>query len=532
MELLFSGGQQSIARYIIAILVVGLALLWPKWQRSRQIRNFKRRHNCAETKKYPHQDVLGTDLARLRAQAVQEGRLFKLYKSQFDVYGKTFSETWRGKTLFNTTEPANVQHVAALAAEDFSKDPDREIAQWPLLGPSIFSNGPAWSLSRELVKPIFARAELSDLDYFASCVDKFLELLPERGETFDIQPLTHRLVCCRYGPQRTFGCSANISGTQFLDTSMKFIFGRSLNALTQGGSAESVEFTEAFTTGLKGVSARRDAPWFQFQYQRFIEDSAWKKVYKIVHRFVDKQVQLALRDTAKEDPDSALLGQRKHYILLHEMAKHIRDPIALRYHVLGFFMPARDATSRLVANATFQLARHPNEWTKLRRISLELGDAPLSFEKLKQLAEFRYVLHETIRTVGPAARIWRVAVRDTVLPLGGGEDQTQPVFVPRDSPVVLGTWCMNHDRDIWSDDAEEFRPDRFVGRKMTWEFLPFYGGPRICPAAQQAMTQATYVLVRLTQKFEMIENRDSEWEFLQLIKMGVESMNGAKIAFK
>ncbi|KAJ8064446.1 hypothetical protein OCU04_006784 [Sclerotinia nivalis] len=512
MELsLYTGsGQQLVGRCIIVTVVIAFGLLLPKWKRSRNIRNLKRRHNCAETNKYPHQDVLGTDLARIRAQAVQEGHLFRLYKSQFDTYGKTFSEVWRGTTLFNTTEPANIQHVAALAAEDFGKDPDREIAQWPLLGPSIFSDGPAWSLSRELVKPIFARAELSDLDFFASCVDKFLELLPEKGETFDIQPLLHRL---------------------FLDSSMDFIFGRSLNALQAEASPESVEFTEAFTTGLKEVSARRDAPWFQFHYQRFIEGPTWKKAYKTVHRFVDRQVQLALLDTAKEEAND-VQSERKRYVLLHEMAKQIRDPIALRYHVLGFFAPARDVTSRLVANALFQLARHPNEWTKLRRISLELGDAPLSFGKLKQLAEFRYVLQETIRTVGPAARIWRAAVRDTILPRGGGDDQTQPVFIPRGSPVVLGTWCMNHDSDIWGDDVEMFRPDRFIGRKMNWEFLPFYGGPRICPAQQQAMTQAAYVLVRLTQMFEIIENRDPEPEFLQLIKMGVESMNGAKIAFR
>ncbi|KAF7904133.1 hypothetical protein EAF00_001467 [Botryotinia globosa] len=423
MDVSFYSGQQPLTRYIIVIVVIALSFLWPKLERSRNIRNLKRQHNCAEPNKYPHQDVLGTDLARLRAQAVQEGHLFRLYKSQFDTYGKTFSEVWRGTILFNTCDPTNVQHVAALAAEDFGKDADRETAQWPLLGPSIFSDRPAWSLSRDLAKPIFARAELSDLDFFASCVDKFLELIPEKRQTFDIQPLLHRL---------------------FLDTSMDFIFGRSLNGLQ--GSPESIEFTEAFTEGLKGVSARRDAPWFQFHYQRLVEDPNWKKSYNTVHRFVDEQ--------------------RKRYVLLHEMAKQIRGPIALRYHVLGFFAPVRDVTSRLVANAPFQLARHPNEWSKLRRISLELGDAPLSFEKLKQLADFRCVLQETVRTVGPAARIWRAAVRDTTLPRGGGEDQTKPVFVPKGSPVVLGTWCMNHDSDIWGDDVESFRPDRFVGHKM------------------------------------------------------------------
>lgn len=347
-----------------------------------------------------------------------------------------------------------------------------------------------------------------------------------------------------------------------------------MNAL--GASPESLAFTEAFTTGLKGVSARRDAPWLRFQLQKFFPDPEFSKATKVVHASVDEQVRLALLSTqhqphetepssaagtspaSKGTPEAAGAGgttasARTPFILLHALAQRIRDPVALRYHILGFFAPARDVTSRCVANALFQLARHPHEWTKLRKAALELGDGALTFEVLKsdKLAPFRNVLYETIRTVGPAARIWRVALRDVVLPRGGGEDGLSPIFVPRGSPVVLGTWCMNHSTEIWGDDVESFRPDRFVGRenrsegrtpsqartptaekpRVGKEFLPFYGGPRICPAQQQAMVQATYVLVRLAQTYEKIENRDPEWEFLQGMRMGVESMNGAKIAF-
>lgn len=74
--------------------------------------------------------------------------------------------------------------------------------------------------------------------------------------------------------------------------------------------------------------------------------------------------------------------------------------------------------------------------------------------------EFRHVVYETIRVCGPAPRIWRQATRDTVLPLGGSPDQKSSVLVTRETLVVLGIWSMNHDRDVWGDDVEEFRPDR------------------------------------------------------------------------
>jgi len=39
---------------------------------------------------------------------------------------------------------------------------------------------------------------------------------------------------------------------------------------------------------------------------------------------------------------------------------------------------------------------------------------------------------------------------------------------------------MHRRKDIWGEDALDFNPDRWEGRKSGWEFLPFNGGPRIC----------------------------------------------------
>ena len=214
------------------------------------------------------------------------------------------------------------------------------------------------------------------------------------------------------------------------------------------------------------------------------------------------------------------------------MAKQIRDPIKLRYQILGVFLPARDTTSIAVGNCLFQLGRHPHVWTQLRRIALNLGDEPLSFQWLQSLVEFRYVVYETLRLSGPAARVSRVALRDTILPSGGGPNRKSPVFVAKGTTVVMGTWAVHHDRDIWGADVQEFKPERWKGRKPQWEFVPFLGGPRTCPAQQQVLTHVVYILVRLTQKFESIENRDSVFEYMEKFTMAFESRNGVKIAFR
>lgn len=196
MEVIFLKRDNAIAFLISVALTAVLGVLYPKWRRNAKIRTLKQKHACKEPNKYPHIDrVWGSDMVEARKTAIKEGRFFKLYDTQFEKYGKTFEEIWRGKPLINTIEPMNVQKVAALAHEDYGKDPERLMAQAPFMGPSILSHhGPVWKRVRTIVTPIFARAELSDIDHLASYADRFMELLPTDGSMFDVQPLMRRLV--------------------------------------------------------------------------------------------------------------------------------------------------------------------------------------------------------------------------------------------------------------------------------------------------------------------------------------------------
>jgi len=61
---------------------------------------------------------------------------------------------------------------------------------------------------------------------------------------------------------------------------------------------------------------------------------------------------------------------------------------------------------------------------------------------------------------------------------------------------------------VWGEDANEFKPARFEQRIPAWQFLPFNGGPRICLGQQFALTEASFVLVRMLQQFDAIEPTD------------------------
>ena len=305
-----------------------------------------------------------------------------------------------------------------------------------------------------------------------------------------------------------------------------------MNSLLPETPSDSLEFLQAFNESLAGVGRRRRAGLLSFRY---MFDKEWKEAYSKVHAFIDNHVRRALDETAPKD--SSITSSKSNrdtplhrYVLLHEMAKEIRDPIELRYQILSVFLPARDTTSIAVGNALFHLARNPSVWTDLRSEAFSLGSQPLTFETLKSLVLFKYVLFETIRLQGPSGRVLRTALRNTILPVGGGADGKSPVFVEQGTVLALNLWGLHHDRDIWGEDVDEFNPHRWIDKRPMWDFVPFLGGPRICPAQQQVLTQAVYVLVRLVTVFARIENRDPMQEYIELTKMTVESRNGVRIA--
>ncbi|KAL6720823.1 hypothetical protein ACLMJK_002748 [Lecanora helva] len=408
-------------------------------------------------------------------------------------------------------EAANIQQVTALSFHDWGKSASRNSSSSPFLGKGIFSeDGIYWKHSRELVKPTFARSEISDVDSLGTFVNRLFDVIPRDGSTFDIQPLLHKL---------------------FLDISTEFLFGNSVDSLLPDTPFESVEFIKAFDESLAGAGRRRRAGLSRFRY---ILDRSWRKAYEKVHAFIDKNVEKALKATANEASITSSKAddrQSQHrYILLHEMSKEIRDPIELRYQILSVFLPARDTTSIAVGNALFHLARNPEIWNDLRNKALSIHSQKLTFEVLKSLMLFKYVIFETLRLQGPSGRVLRTAVHDTMLPVGGGLDGKSSVFVKRGTVVALNLWGLHHDKDIWGVDVDKFDPYRWIDRRPMWEFVPFLGGPRICPAQQQVLTQAVYVLVRLVTDFRSIQCRDPTREYVEHTKMTVESRNGVKIA--
>ena len=325
---------------------------------------------------------------------------------------------------------------------------------------------------------------------------------------------------------------------QSVDLSTEFLFGESLMAQTSGASTAE-RFPQCLDNSLMSWNKHRQAGSFSF---RGVLDKTWFKEYRSLFSFVDAHVYRALK-SATEMKTQLLTKPQRQNILLHELARKIRCPITLRFELINVFLPSRDTTAALLSNVFVQLARHPSYWTQLRQSALSLpldltDPSSLSFSTLNTLIPFKRVIQETLRTLGPAERDLHSVGHNTTLPSGGGPDGKAPVFVPKGTDVCSSTYHIHRDRDIWGDDADVFRPERWAeklpkGSGSNTEGSksdPFLRGLSICPAQQQVFIQVAYVLLRMVTEFEWVEDRDEGDEDGESKGMAIESGRGVRIA--
>ena len=181
------------------------------------------------------------------------------------------------------------------------------------------------------------------------------------------------------------------------------------------------------------------------------------------------------------------------------------------------------------------LALNPQVVKKLRKVVMD--DLPpgedISFSKLKGCRYLQHFLNEVLRLHPTVPLNQRVATKDTTLPVGGGADQRSTIAIRKGQVVLFSVYIMQRRKDLWGEDAAEFKPERWEQRIPAWQWLPFLGGPRICLGQQFALTEASYLIVRLLHEFDAIEPVDLEQARKMPKGMGVTMWpgEGAKVRF-
>lgn len=461
------------------------------------------RHGCQPPRSLPQKDqVFGLDVVFTMLRSYGDGQRSTKFKEQHEAFGSTFQSVALGKLRIFTIEPDNLQAILSSNFKDWGVQPLRLPSWGPLLGKGVMdTDGAFWSHSRAMVQPLFRREQISDLASFDVHMTRLLDLIPRDGSMVDLQPLFARLI---------------------LDFTTEFLFGESVECLTSTPNKDAMLFLEAFHYCQAGIGKRTQLPCWTI----FACDRKFSQASKIIRSFVDGYVDQAI---LRCDSQSTETGQK--YILADELVKQTKNKDDIRNQLLNTFLAAHDTTAVLMTNVFFHLARDPVVYRKLRHEVLQIEPKETTFDELKGLPYLRNVITETSRLTPVVGQSARIALQDTVLPSGGGPSGNSRIYVRKGTSVQFNFFALHRRPEIYGQNTETFRPDRWdalqVGR---WDFLPFMGGPRVCPAQQMALIQVKFTVARIVQCFGNIENRDPVLEFIEQYRITSDSKNGCKVA--
>ncbi|CAI6340176.1 unnamed protein product [Periconia digitata] len=506
---------------LLTLTLLTLYIAYTKTKLYLTRRTFKSHHHCKPCPHtYHHDPILALDVLHETLTAAKSRRLLKNFQARFARMGG--ATTYRTRMLTQpfivTCEPANIQTILSLRFKDYSLG-NRIDSFHALLGDGIFnSDGATWARSRALLRPSFARDRVSDLEGLEALVGTLVSLLPRDGATVDLQGLFFRFT---------------------LDSAMAFLFGSAVGSLE--GREEAARFALAL-----GVASRDIVAKFRYGALKGVRpgkreaEAAVRTCHEYVERFVDEAI--AWRKEREEkvadgDVDCGRHGggegeekNGEKYVFLRELVKQTTDRTRLRDELINVLLAGRDSTAALMANFFFEVAKRPDIWEELRReVGVLEGKVP-SYEELRGFKLVKYCLNEILRLYPVVPNNARLAIRDTVLPLGGGTDSKSPLFVPAGTTIGYNPYVMHRNPTFYGPTAESFDPYRWATIRPGWEYLPFNGGPRICLGQQFALTEASYVVVRMVQEFARVESRDENGGvWVEELGLTLSSFGGAKV---
>lgn len=460
--------------------------------------------------------------------------------------------TFRSHGLLNnsillTYDAQNLQAMLSSKFADFEMGTMRRDNLFPVYGHGIFtSEGPAWHRFRQQLRPQFSRDNVNDLECAEHHLQILFDNLPKEDakgwlpET-DLMPLIFRTV---------------------LDVSTEFLFGQSVNSQTSaikaaaGGASEeakrNLEFAEAldYAKDYMGWRVRLQSLWWLANNKKFRQAQKTLKEYSSV--FVKRVLDPAEKAKRQEKKQ----GEKERFVLVEALAATNDSHDELRDQCLQVLIAGRDTTAGMVCWAILLLSRHPALFNELRAAIVEKFGTekkpkePLSFDGMRSCKLLQYTLLEALRLYPIIPLNSRTALKDTVLPTGGGPDGKQPIAVMKGEQVGYSAYVLQRREELWGDDSDEFRPQRWEGRKtISWDFLGFSLGPRICLGReyflainargpvkltsiteQYAMNEGSYLLARFLQRFDAFSVPDITAPLVKKLSTNLIPGDGVKIS--
>ncbi|KAJ4297103.1 hypothetical protein N0V88_004020 [Collariella sp. IMI 366227] len=505
-------GPGLVLAYIMLILVVR-----PAWQ---EIKLAQMPGARAPT--IPSRVPFGLDFLAKSIRRAKKHEELEHWRWMMSVFkGPTGEHRVAGRRMIFTADPDNIKAILATQFNDYGKGKPFHDDWKPFLGDSIFgTDGHLWHDSRQLLRPQFVKDRVSDLHVFESHMQTLFRAIANGGalngenQPVDLEAGNGKVVdICDLFFRYTLDCATD------------FLLGYDIKSL----STPHQEFAVAFGEVQRVQSLlTRAGP-----IKPFIPRGTYYPSLKVINNFVNLYVDRTLR-LSPEELASKAKGD-SGYTFLHALAGYTRDRHVLRDQLVAVLLAGRDTTACTLSWTLYELARHPHAVQKLRAEILSVVGATRvpTYDDLKSMKYLQNVMNETLR-------LYPVVPFKFKPPSPGRRPRRhQPIKLLKDTPIAYAPIVMQRRPNSTPPSAtfapvEEFSPERwFTWQPKPWQYIPFNGGPRICLGQQFALTEMAYVLTRLFQKYDRVDNHmegvDGEKPKLKA-EVVLQPCNGVKVA--
>lgn len=408
------------------------------------------------------------------------GRLMPHFVAWSEIYGKRF-------ICWNGTEPRLCLTETELIKELLSKYSSLSGKSWlqqqgtkHFIGRGLLmANGDSWYHQRHIVAPAFMGDKLkSYASYMVGCTKEMVESLQKAFELGNNE--------IEIGECMTRLTADIISRTEFDSNYEK---GKQIFHLL---------------TLLQQLCAQATRH-FCFPGSRFLPSKYNREI-----KSLKMEVERLLMEIIQSRKDCVEVGRSTSYgndllgLLLNEMQKKKginNNGFNLNLQLImdeckTFFFAGHETTALLLTWTLMLLASNPSWQEKIRAELKQVcnGDQPPSVDQLSKLTVLNMVINESLRLYPPATLLPRMAFEE--IKLGDLE-------IPKGLSIWIPVLAIHHSREIWGEDANEFRPDRFASKSFApgRHFLPFAAGPRNCIGQSFALMEAKIILAMLISKF-------------------------------
>ncbi|KAK8545896.1 hypothetical protein V6N13_067145 [Hibiscus sabdariffa] len=217
-----------------------------------------------------------------------------------------------------------------------------------------------------------------------------------------------------------------------------------------------------------------------------------------------RQQLLALITKKKNE----LLEKRKTVAsdLVDSMLMDGMTEVEIGNKIVGFFIASHDTTSTAITFLVSYLSDHPDVYNRVLEEQMEVvrskeGGEALRWEDIQKMKYTWCVACEVMRLAPPANGSFREAISDFTY---------AGYTIPKGWKAFWTVHSTNKNPKYFSD-PERFDPSRFEGDgPAPYTFVPFGGGPRMCPGKEYARLEILTFIHNLMVRLKWVKSNPNE----------------------